>query len=101
MAAADTRVAPVAVETTYNLQWTNIIAGAICASALAFVLHAFAGAIGISPVVHGANVARFFGCIGASCWALPCFGGLSLIWLWRLRGRTSSPGITNHRARNC
>ena len=48
MAAANTRVVPVAVETTYNLQWTNIIAGAICASALAFVLHAFAGAIGIS-----------------------------------------------------
>jgi hypothetical protein len=48
MATANTRVVPVAVETTYSLQWTNIIAGAICASALAFVLHAFAGAIGIS-----------------------------------------------------
>lgn len=48
MAEANTRVAPVAVETTYNLQWTNIVAGAICASALAFVLHAFAGAIGLS-----------------------------------------------------
>jgi hypothetical protein len=48
MAAADTQVASVPVGTTYNFQWTNIIAGAICASALAFVLHAFAGAIGIS-----------------------------------------------------
>src|SRR6476661_4679033 len=46
--AANTRVVPVADETTYKFQWTGIIAGAICASALAFVLHAFAGAIGIS-----------------------------------------------------
>ena len=38
MAAASPRVAPVAV----------VIAGAICASALAFVLHAFAGAVGVS-----------------------------------------------------
>ena len=46
--AANTRVVSVADETTYKFQWTGIIAGAICASALAFVLHAFAGAIGIS-----------------------------------------------------
>jgi len=46
--AANTRVVPVADETTYKFQWTGIIAGAICASALAFVLHALAGAIGIS-----------------------------------------------------
>jgi len=31
--AANTRVVPVAEETTYKFQWTGIIAGAICASA--------------------------------------------------------------------
>ena len=40
--------APVAADSTIDLHWGGIIAGAICASALAFVLHAFAGAIGIS-----------------------------------------------------
>ena len=47
MAAASTRVAPLTVETA-TMQWSCVIAGAICASALAFVLHAFAGAVGIS-----------------------------------------------------
>lgn len=46
--ATSTRVAPAAVETSVDIQWSSIIAGAMCASALAFVLHAFAGAIGIS-----------------------------------------------------
>ncbi len=48
MAAANTRVTPVAVETSTTIQWGCVIAGAICASALALVLHAFAGAVGIS-----------------------------------------------------
>ena len=48
MVAANTRVAPVAVETSTDIQWSAVIAGAICASALAFVLHAFAAAVGIS-----------------------------------------------------
>jgi hypothetical protein len=48
VAATSTRVAPAVVETSIDLQWSSIVAGAICASALAFVLHAFAGAIGIS-----------------------------------------------------
>ena len=48
MAAASTRIAPVKVETSTDIQWSCVIAGAICASALAFVLHAFAGAVGIS-----------------------------------------------------
>jgi len=48
MVAANTRVAPVVVETSTDIQWSCVIAGAICASALAFVLHAFAGAVGIS-----------------------------------------------------
>ena len=46
--ATSTRVAPAAVETSVDIQRSSIIAGAMCASALAFVLHAFAGAIGIS-----------------------------------------------------
>ena len=48
MATANTRVTPVAVETSTKIQWSCVIAGAICASALALVLHAFAAAIGIS-----------------------------------------------------
>jgi hypothetical protein len=35
-------------DTAFDIQWGAIIAGALAASALAFVLHAFAGAIGIS-----------------------------------------------------
>jgi hypothetical protein len=46
--AANSRVAPVVAEVSTDIQWSCIIAGAICASALAFVLHAFAGAIGVS-----------------------------------------------------
>ena len=46
--ATNTRIAPVVADSTIDLHWGGIIAGAICASALAFVLHAFAGAIGIS-----------------------------------------------------
>ena len=44
----DTRIAPVAGDTSLSIQWSAIIAGAIGAAALAFVLHAFATAIGIS-----------------------------------------------------
>jgi hypothetical protein len=39
---------PVAVEGPVTIYWGGIIAGAICAAALASVLHAFAGAVGIS-----------------------------------------------------
>src|SRR5690242_4530670 len=46
--AASPRVTPVTVYTSTDIQWSCIIAGAICASALALVLHAFAGAVGIS-----------------------------------------------------
>jgi hypothetical protein len=48
MVTTNTRVAPVAVDTSAGIQWGCVVAGAICASALAFVLHAFAGAVGIS-----------------------------------------------------
>jgi predicted transcriptional regulator len=44
----DTRIAPVAGDTSLNIQWSAIIAGAIGAAALAFILHSFAAAIGIS-----------------------------------------------------
>jgi hypothetical protein len=46
--ATDTRIAPVTGDTVLNIQWSAIIAGAIGAAALAFVLHTFAGAIGVS-----------------------------------------------------
>src|SRR5262245_45560607 len=46
--ATNTRAAPVAGDTTLNTQWTAIIAGAVGAAALAFVLHTFAAAIGFS-----------------------------------------------------
>jgi hypothetical protein len=48
MVAATSRAVPVSVEASNEIQWGSIIAGAICASALAFVLHAFAGAVGVS-----------------------------------------------------
>lgn len=44
----ETRVAPVATDTAHPIQWSAIIAGAVGASALAFVLHSFAAALGIS-----------------------------------------------------
>jgi len=46
--ATNTRSAPVASDTVLSIQWSAIIAGAIGAAALAFVLHTFAGAIGLS-----------------------------------------------------
>jgi len=46
--AANAPVAPVVAKVSTDIQWSCVIAGAICASALAFVLHAFAGAIGVS-----------------------------------------------------
>ncbi|HEY6024876.1 MAG TPA: hypothetical protein VIV34_11965 [Pseudolabrys sp.] len=46
--ATSTRIAPVTGEMATTIQWSAVIAGAIAASALAFVLHAFAGAIGLS-----------------------------------------------------
>ena len=46
--ATSTRIAPVGTDRAFDIQWSAIIAGAIAASALAFILHAFAGAIGIS-----------------------------------------------------
>jgi hypothetical protein len=46
--ATSTRSAPIASDTALNIQWSAIIAGAIGASALAFVLHTFAGAIDLS-----------------------------------------------------
>lgn len=46
--ATSTRTAPVGADTAFDIQWSAIFAGAVAASALAFILHAFAGAIGIS-----------------------------------------------------
>ena len=46
--ATSKSVAPVAVEGPVTIYWGVIIAGALCAAALATVLHAFAGAVGIS-----------------------------------------------------
>jgi hypothetical protein len=47
VAVAETRIATVD-PTLARIQWSAVIAGAVVASAVAFVLHAFAGAIGIS-----------------------------------------------------
>jgi hypothetical protein len=46
--ATSTRTTPVGSETAFDIQWSAIFAGAVAAAALAFILHAFAGAIGIS-----------------------------------------------------
>ncbi|HEX4556269.1 MAG TPA: hypothetical protein VH249_19915 [Xanthobacteraceae bacterium] len=51
MTFTDTRAAPAVERTTLGLvglQWTPIIAGAMAAAALAFVLHSFALAVGLS-----------------------------------------------------
>jgi len=45
--ATSTRT-PAGTDAAFDIQWSAIIAGAVAASALALVLHAFAGAIGIS-----------------------------------------------------
>ena len=45
---SDTRAAPLVEGTVVGLHWTPVIAGAIAAAALAFVLHSFALAIGLS-----------------------------------------------------
>ena len=51
MTYTDTRAVPLAERTTLGLvglQWTPVIAGAMAAAALAFVLHSFALAVGLS-----------------------------------------------------
>ena len=48
MTTSDTRAAPLVEGTVVHLDWTPVIAGAIAAAALAFVLHSFAIAIGLS-----------------------------------------------------
>ena len=48
MTVSDTRAAPLADGTVVGLHWSPVIAGAIAAAALAFVLHSFALAIGLS-----------------------------------------------------
>jgi hypothetical protein len=45
---SDTRVAPLAEGTATGLDWTPVVSGAFAAAALAFVLHSFAIAIGLS-----------------------------------------------------
>jgi hypothetical protein len=46
--ATNTRIASAAANVAVDIQWSAIVAGAFVASALAFVLHSFAGATGIS-----------------------------------------------------
>lgn len=48
MAPVDTRAAPLTDGTTLYMQWGPVIAGALAAAALAFVLHTFAATIGLS-----------------------------------------------------
>lgn len=45
---SDTRAAPLADGTVVGFDWTPVVAGALAAAALAFVLHSFAIAIGLS-----------------------------------------------------
>ena len=46
--ATSTLTTPVGTDAAFDIQWRAIFAGGVAASALAFILHAFAGAIGIS-----------------------------------------------------
>jgi hypothetical protein len=48
MTVADTRAVPVVDGTAAGFDWTPVVAGTLAAAALAFVLHSFAIAIGIS-----------------------------------------------------
>ena len=48
MTMSDTRAAPLVEETTVGFHWTPVIAGALAAAALAFVLHSFAISVGLS-----------------------------------------------------
>ena len=48
MTTLDTRAAPLAESTIVGFEWTPVVAGALAAAALAFVLHSFAIAIGLS-----------------------------------------------------
>jgi hypothetical protein len=48
MTSTDTRTTPLTEGTTAQIQWGPVVAGALAAAALAFVLHSFAGAIGLS-----------------------------------------------------
>src|SRR5262245_27817171 len=72
--ATNTRTAPVASGTALSIQWSAIIAGAVSASALAFVLHTFAGAIGLS-VSSAAPTWR------DASWALVLVSGLYLVFM--------------------
>jgi hypothetical protein len=56
---------PLSPVTIQNVQWTPVIAGAISAAALASVLHAFAGAVGLAvsssaPTWRDASVGLWF-----------------------------------------
>jgi hypothetical protein len=70
--ATNTRSAPVASDTASTIQWSAIIAGAMGAGALAFVLHTFAGAIGLS-ISSAAPTWR------DTSWALLLVSGLYLV----------------------
>jgi hypothetical protein len=70
--ATNTRSAPVASDTVSTIQWSAIIAGAMGAGALAFVLHTFAGAIGLS-ISSAAPTWR------DTSWALLLASGLYLV----------------------
>jgi len=48
MTMPDTRAAPLAEGTVVGLDWTPVVAGTFAAAALAFVLHSFAIALGLS-----------------------------------------------------
>ena len=95
--AASSRVAPITVETSSDIQWSCVIAGAICASALALVLHAFAGAVGISlSSTAPPYLARFVGSLSAYIRALSCFGGLGLVRVWCVHHSTPSRAVGRH-----
>ncbi|HLH87243.1 MAG TPA: hypothetical protein VKX28_02190 [Xanthobacteraceae bacterium] len=48
MTTLETHASPLAEGTTVSLDWTPVVAGAFAAAALAFVLHSFAVALGLS-----------------------------------------------------
>jgi hypothetical protein len=65
MTISETRTGPLAEGTVVGLHWTPVVAGALAAAALAFVLHSFALALGLSlsstaPTWRDTSVALVF-----------------------------------------
>ena len=96
MVAANTRVAPVAVETSTDIQWSCCNCGCyLCIRSRLRTARVRSGGWH-QPNVNGAHLARFIGSLGASIRAISCFGGFGLVRFWCLHCRTPSRPVGKH-----